>query len=269
MAIDKILITHIVTELVIICGISYYYHIKCNKLKLQIEELNNKIDKLNINNYILAIKKQEQFEIQTVQQINKLYSLINTNEINQRINEQNVNTNEKINQRINEQNSNILFNPIYNLNESVNNHEHQEKKQFEKTNPFFNTLSVLGGPLSTMFQVVMEKKPPHPNELFQNINVNKIVEIEDEDETNNSEHLDEELRDELDDLNSTSTTTMNTPIVTPKHPFSQSKELDLCEDGICNLSNETTKQSIILKSSPLRYISQVPEQKRGRPKKNI
>ena len=125
------------------------------------------------------------------------------------------------------------------------------------------------------------------------MNKRKIVEIEDDSDELNSEMLDNELRDELNDLSSNVTTALNTPIMTPKTSSIQNmSSLDLCENGICKLNfndndqdvskdsvenkendiiqkteiNNTEKVQMTDQSSPLRYISQEP--KRGRPKKN-
>jgi hypothetical protein len=140
----------------------------------------------------------------------------------------------------------------------------------------------------------MKEKPPHPDELFQNmdinkeLNKNKIVEIEDEENEIDSNKLDDELQDELNDLKSNITTAMNTPVLTPLTPSdSNMVSLNLCEDGVCKLDmnklnkneNEELDLNIPLnniqvsdnsdteKSSPLRYISNIPQNKRGRPKK--
>jgi hypothetical protein len=158
-----------------------------------------------------------------------------------------------------------------------------------------------------MFKVVMEPKPLHPNEVFENIDIKaqlnnqqKIVEVEDDDI--NSETLDNELKDELNDLRSNVTSAMNTPTMTPKLALTSSMPmLDICENGVCKinfdnnkneesdqigLNSENKDNNITLlnidkseiykevstdkgdKSSPLRYISQ-PETKRGRPKKIV
>jgi hypothetical protein len=277
----------------IICGVSFYFHKKCSKLQQQIDELNSKLEKLDGNSYISSLKRQEQFEIQTVQQINKIYSILNN--MNNVSNVSNVSNTENTNN----------FKPIYNEPVRENyNHIQQEsqvnkqglssnKSQPSLLNGLSNGLSMLSSlPLSTMFQVVMKEKPPHPNELFQNIDINKelnkkIVEVEDEEDID-TDKLDDELKDELDDLKSNITTAVNTPILTPSLTPSQSSmsNLNLCEDGACkldinkeNYSEKEVNLNIPLnntqlsdtsdneKSSPLRYISNLPQNKRGRPKK--
>ena len=291
MAIDKIFISHVVSELLIICGVSFYFHKKCSNLQQQVNELNSKLEKLNVNNYILSLKKQEQFEIQTVQQINKIYSMLNTIMNNQSYMDSN-------NPRSN------VFNPVYNVENNTSTikenysppqqsttQQSQTPVKKNNQNPLLNTLSMIG-PLSTMFQVMVDKKPPHPDELFQNIDINKmsgkIVEIEEEDNIN-TEELDNELEDELNDLKSNITTTLNTPITTPRMTPSHSSLMNDCENGMCKLNlnstnendtnnstnndvnntndNQIKNESSNDQSSPLRYISQLPEGKRGRPKK--
>lgn len=300
MPLDKIFISHVVSEIIIIVGVSFYYHKKCSYLQSQIQDLNNKLEKLNVNNYLALIERQKHFEQQTVQHINKIYSMLNSR------------GNLYNNQNINSQNhESMSFEPVGQMSFPIENEKttvSTEKKtqapqsQQQSQNPFLNTLSMIG-PLSTMFQVVMEKKPPHPDEVLKNA---KIVEIEDERtssiENVDTEMLDNELEDELNDLKSTCTTAMNTPVLvprTPKHYLSDnnlnSVSMNKCENGVCKIdytnnpqnnvepfdtetpkTNEDSLSAIVnsedikptSQSSPLRYISQIPEQKRGRPKKN-
>ena len=297
MPIDKIFISHVVSEIIIIIGVSFYYHKKCSYLQSQIQELNNKLEKLNVNNYLAFIERQKHFEQQTVQHINKIYSILNSR------------GNSHNNQNINLQNQeNMIFEPIGQMSFTTENEKTipSEKKpqtsQQQSQNPFLNTLSMIG-PLSTMFQVVMEKKPPHPDEVLKNA---KIVEIEDERTSSvekiDTEMLDNELEDELNDLKSTTTTAANTPVLvprTPKHYLTDNKgvssSVNKCENGLCKIDYTNNSQNSVepfdietsktnddslssienqddikstSQSSPLRYISQIPEQKRGRPKKN-
>lgn len=307
MPVDKILISHVVSEVLIICSVTYYFHKKCARLQQQIDELNSKLEKLNANSYISSLKRQEQFEVQTVHQINKLYSILN--------NMNNLNNTSNIN---NIENTSTGFKPVYNepIRENYNSvqQESQVNKQGSSSNKpqtpqntllngLSNGLSMLSSlPISTMFQVVMKDKPLHPDELFQNmdinkeLNKNKIVEVEDDDEEIDNNKLDDELQDELNDLKSNITTAMNTPVLTPLLTPSHSNmsNLNLCEDGVCKLDmnklnessinnnqneNEEVNLNIPLnriqisdnsdneKSSPLRYISNIPQNKRGRPKK--
>ena len=294
MTIDKTLISHVIAELIVISGLSFYYHKKCGNLQLQINELNSKLEKMNGINYLNSIKRHEQFESQTVQHINKIYSILN--------NSNNVNMNILPNIdsfKVNNDNGvkeNFYSPSMTNVNNYNNNNNNPVAKP--QTNSLMSTLSMLG-PLTTMFKVVMEPKPPHPNDIFDNIDIKsqlnnrKIVEVEDDD----TEVLDDELKDELNDLRSNVTTAMNTPVFTPKLSITSSiPSLELCENGICklnldnnenmenmetndnmntsnNLTNEIMKENIVVKenreidkSSPLRYISPV-ETKRGRPKK--
>lgn len=294
MIIDKTLISHIVAELIVISGLAYYYHKKCGNLQLQINELNLKLEKMNGINYLNSIKRHEQFESQTIQHINKIYSLINS------INNGNVNMNMTPNMdTFKFNNENIVKENFYSSSsETINSYSVStpQPKPLHQTNPLMNTLSMLG-PLTTMFKVVMEPKPPHPNEVFDNIDIKsqlnnqKIVEVEDD-----NEMLDDELKDELNDLRSNVTTAMNTPVFTPKLSLTSSvPSLDLCDDGICKLKLDNIKKEDVKndefnieinnntetikeinkenkeldKSSPLRYISQPIETKRGRPKKNL
>lgn len=344
MPIDKIFISHVVSELIIIIGVSFYYHKKCSYLQSQIQDLNNKLEKLNVNNYLSLIERQKHFEQQTVQHINKIYSLLNSRNSLQE--NQNVYNNQyssnfsKDNIISNSQKyENMIFNPdritegfslngtkdTLNIN-SIEKTQPPIEKKAQTQNPFLNTLSMIG-PLSTMFQVVMDKKPPHPDELFKNLNIDntkgtkKIVEIEDDtNEQVDTTTLDMELADELNELKS-SVTAVNTPVLIPRTPKRGITENiltpDKCENGICKIdfstsdrhpiseraltfdihpmspvnivdntrSNLTLTQNDMEKiesetskiemhdktpssqSSPLRYISHVPEQKRGRPKK--
>ena len=302
MAIDKTLISHIVAELIVICGLSFYYHKKCSSLQLQINELNSKLEKMNGINYLNTIKRHEQFESQTVQHINKLYSMLNN--MNGMNNMSGISNSDIL--RTN--NDSIIRENFYSQsNESaslLSQNTSSQQAPLQKppvSNPLMNTLSMLG-PLTTMFKVVMEPKPLHPNEVFENIDIKaqlnnqqKIVEVEDDDI--NSETLDNELKDELNDLRSNVTSAMNTPIMTPNLALASSMPmLDICENGVCKLNfdnnkNEESEQiglnsenkdnNITLlnidkevtsdkgdKSSPLRYISH-PETKRGRPKKIV
>ena len=309
MAVDKILISHVVSELIIICGLAFYYHKRCNNLQQQINELNSKLEKLSGTNYINSVRRQEQFELQTVQQINKIYSILNSIST-QQTTPSNSLSNTPTNLPLQQPNQN-MFTPSYTsenvIKENYSNiqtgqlssqNNQQVQKNQQPLNPLMNTLSMLG-PLSTMFQVITREKPPHPNEIFSNIDINsemnkrKIVEIEDDSDELNSEMLDNELRDELNDLSSNVTTALNTPIMTPKTSSIQNmSSLDLCENGICKLNfndndqdvskdfvenkendiiqkteiNNKEKVQMTDQSSPLRYISQEP--KRGRPKKN-
>ena len=321
MPIDKLTISHIVSELIIISGVVFYYHRKCTHLQQQINELNLKLEKLNGANYINSIDRHEQFEKQTVQHINKLYSILNS------IKTQNV---DNIDRQVNlnfKNNSNDVFVPLYKEKENIREHySNQSSNQSGATrtidtsisNPFMNTLSMLG-PLTTMFKVVMEPKPPHPDEIFNNIDIsselnkNKIIEIENEpvssivsetcsnknstlqrnsntdDDANafaseNDCTLDNELKEELDDLRSTTTSSMTTPRLTPRLTPSHNLEfkniLEECENGMCKISLENNPKEIISESmkisnsniefndqsNPLRYISQIPDTKRGRPK---
>jgi hypothetical protein len=314
MTIDKTLITHIVAELIVICGLAFYYHKKCSGLQLQINDLNSKLEKMNGINYLNTIKRHEQFENQTVQHINKIYSILNNNVGNLNLNNgtNSLNMNNISNSDIlRTNNDSIIRENFYshsNESASLLSQQTQLQQKPQVSNPLMNTLSMLG-PLTTMFKVVMEPKPPHPNEIFENIDIKtqlnnqqKIVEVEDDDI--NSETLDNELKDELNDLRSNVTSAMNTPIMTPRLALTSSvPTLDMCENGVCKLNfdnnkNEDTEQSDQLtpncenkdnnitllnidknkletdkevtseKSSPLRYISQ-PETKRGRPKKNV
>lgn len=326
MPIDKITISHIVSELIIITGVVFYYHRKCNHLQQQINELNLKLEKLNGTNYINSINRHDQFEKQTVQHINKLYSIINL------IKTQNVdNVDKQVNLNF-QTNSNDMFVPLYKEKENIReNYYEQNSIQGGTTrtldapisNPFMNTLSMLG-PLTTMFKVVMEPKPPRPDEIFNNIDIkselskNKIVEIESDErsevsgdlvisrnqekqsETNSflnknstidmnksiedDSILDNELKEELDDLCSTTTSSMTTPRLTPSHNLNLELEfqnkLEECENGMCKISLEKNIKGHINEnvkitntniefndqSNPLRYISQIPDTKRGRPK---
>lgn len=303
MPVDKILISHIVGELIIICGVTFYYHKKCNTLQLQINDLTSKLEKLNGTNYINSLKRQEQFETQTVQHINKIYTMLNnmnntTSNMNNLtfpiIPSDNGNVN-NLNNWNNTKTENVIrehYNPAPTQNLQI-----QTSNQKPITNPFMNTISMLG-PLSTMFKVAMTPSPPHPDEIFSKIDIHselnnkKIVEIEEESEID-STTLDNELKDELKELHSNITTASNTPILTPKLSNVQSvPEINLCESGVCKInfdniekSNENVKsneneinsdkevETINLnnsneQSSPLRYISHAPEQKRGRPKKS-
>lgn len=302
MNIDKKLISHIVAEFLIISGLSFYYHKKCTNLQLQINDLNIKLEKMNGVNYLNSIKRQEQFENQTVQHINKIYSILNNpnniNNSNVGFNNNPVIDSLKINNEIIKEN---FYSPSLNETPQQSNflQSHNVTQKNQSINPLMNTLSMLG-PLTTMFKVVMEPKPPHPNEIFENIdiksqlNTKKIVEIEDSDNEINSEMLDNELKDELNDLRSNVTSTFNTPILTPKLSLTPSvPSLDLCDNGVCKLNIENNLfrdiQEIEVKenkenkednrenkdnkendkSNPLRYISQPLENKRGRPKKNV
>jgi hypothetical protein len=296
MPVDKILVSHVVSEVLIICGVTFYFHKKCARLQHQIDELNSKLEKLNANSYISSLKRQEQFEVQTVQQINKIYSILN-----------NMNNLTNMNNLNNIENTSTNFKPVYNepIRENYNNVQQElqtaplnkpQAPQNTLLSGLSNGLSMLSSlPISTMFQVVMKDKPPHPDELFQNmdinkeLNKNKIVEVEDDEEEVDSNKLDDELEDELNDLKSNITTAMNTPVLTPLLTPSQSNiaSLNLCEDGVCKLDmnkltkneNEEVNLNIPLnniqisdssdneKSSPLRYISNIPQNKRGRPKK--
>lgn len=266
MAVDKILISHIVAELIVICGLAFYYHKKCNGLQLQINDLNSKIEKMNGINYLNTIKRHEQFENQTVQHINKLYSLLNN--MNSGINNvKNVNSisNSDI---LRTNNDSVIRENFYShLNDNINTTENiplqqpsSQQQQLQKppvSNPLMNTLSMLG-PLTTMFKVVMEPKPQHPNEIFENIDIKtqlnnmsqqgfgtnmsqqKIVEVEDDDI--DSETLDNELKDELNDLRSNVTSAMNTPIMTPKLALTSNiPTLDMCDNGVCKLNFENDK----------------------------
>ena len=305
MTIDKTLITHIVAELIVICGLSFYYHKKCSSLQLQINELNSKLEKLNGINYLNTIKRHEQFESQTVQHINKLYSMLNNmssmGNMSGISNSDILRTN---NDSIIRENFYSQSNESASLSSQNTSLQQSVSQKPPVSNPLMNTLSMLG-PLTTMFKVVMEPKPLHPNEVFENIDIKaqlnnqkKIVEVEDDDI--DTETLDNELKDELNDLRSNSTSTMNTPIMTPKLGLSSSiPMLDICENNVCKLNfdnnkneeydqisvNSENKDNITLnidkseidkevtidkgdKSSPLRYISQ-PETKRGRPKKIV
>ena len=319
MTIDKTLITHIVAELIVICGLAFYYHKKCSGLQLQINDLNSKLEKMNGINYLNTIKRHEQFENQTVQHINKIYSILNNNVGNLNLN--NVSNSLNMNNISNSDilrtnNDSIIRENFYSqsnnsatlLSQQTPLQQTAPQQKPPVSNPLMNTLSMLG-PLTTMFKVVMEPKPLHPNEIFENIDIKtqlnnqqKIVEVEDDDI--NSETLDNELKDELNDLCSNVTSAMNTPIMTPKLALTSSvPTLDMCENGVCKLNfdnnkNEEPEQSEQLtlnsenkdnnitllnidknkletdkevtsdKSSPLRYISQ-QETKRGRPKKNV
>jgi hypothetical protein len=314
MPVDKILLSHIVGELIIICGVTYYYHKKCNTLQLQINDLTSKLENLNGINYINSLKRQEQFETQTVQHINKIYTMLNN---------MNNNTNNMNNLTFPiPLNESGYMNTMHNMNTTktenvIKEHYHsgstqnlqnqssnQSSNQKQITNPFMNTISMLG-PLSTMFKVAMTPSPPHPDEIFSKIDIrselnNKIVEIEEEPEID-SAILDNELKEELKELQSNITTAANTPVLTSKLSNIQSvSEINLCESGVCKLNfdniekkeNETSSETEVEKininnsdnmfnsnnvnntndsnnqSSPLRYISQAPEQKRGRPKKS-
>jgi len=315
MPVDKIFISHVVSELIIIIGVSFYYHKKCSYLQSQIQDLNNKLEKLNVNNYISLIERQKHFEQQTVQHINKIYSILNSRNVSPQEN-QNIYNNQY---STSFSTDNMNFNPDritegFSLNGTKDTLNSTEKTQVstekkQSQNPFLNTLSMIG-PLSTMFQVVMDKKPPHPDELFKNLNVDnvngtrKIVEIEDDvNEQMDTTTLDKELEDELNDLKSATVTAVNTPVLVPRTPKHFLNENTLtsekCENGVCKIDfstaerlststqlNSTLTQNDMEKleletskieiqnetpssqSSPLRYISHIPEQKRGRPKKN-
>jgi hypothetical protein len=303
MTIDKKLISHIIAELLIISGLAFYYHKKCISFQSQINELNLKLEKLNGVNFLNTIKRHEQFEIQTVQHINKLYSIINNinsenKEIISNVEYPKMNNNtikENYYQTSNENKSNenkSTIDPSDTILQSKNSFTNINQNISQKSNPLMNTLSMLG-PLTTMFKVVMEPNPPHPNEVFEKIDIksqlNKIVEIEDDDL--NSEILDNELKDELNDLRSNDTSTLNTPIFTPKISLISNSipSMELCDNSVCkNVENnlkeiqnnidistkfeqisteKNNEKKEIDKSSPLRYITQPLENKRGRPKK--
>ena len=315
MPIDKITISHIVSELIIITGVVFYYHRKCNHLQQQINELNLKLEKLNGTNYINSINRHEQFEKQTVQHINRLYSIISSLKSSQIIDT----TDKQVNLNF-QNNSNDTFVPLYKEKEIIREN-YSNQNSVTNSNPFMNTLSMLG-PLTTMFKVVMEPKPPHPQEIFNNIDINselnknKIVEIDDDeyrhekrsetlisnknstlemnnlisdnrrevnsrdtDPYENNFTLDNELKEELDDLRSTTssmTTPKLTPSLTPILNLDFQNTLEECENGMCKISLEkntnenikTTNENIECndRSNPLRYISQLPDTKRGRPK---
>jgi hypothetical protein len=294
MPIDKIFISHVVSEIIIIIGVSFYYHKKCSYLQTQIQELNNKLEKLNVNNYLSLLERQKHFEQQTVQHINKIYSILNSRNITSPQEQQNIYDNNQYSFPNTQKYENMTFETdSFSLeNKEItrqSNVQVEKKSPQQPQNPFLNTLSMIG-PLSTMFQVVMDKKPPHPDELFKNMdnsNVSKkIVEIEDEpiDPTT----LDKELEDELNDLKSGTVTAVNTPVLVPRTPKHYSIDnipsIEKCENGVCKIDytpisqnndisleihGETPRETpASSQSSPLRYISQIPEQKRGRPKKN-
>lgn len=309
MSVDKILISHIAAELIVITGVAYYYHKKCGSLQSQINDLNNKLENINGINYLNSIKKQEVFEAQTIQHINKIYSMLSNANPMYINNMSNINDNKQLID-IARPVDNSIKEHYYPTNTSqINNKQtvsNVSNQSVAPTNPLMNTLSMIG-PLTTMFKVVMDPKPPHPEELFNNIDINKelnnrkIVEIEEDDTEVNEDELNDELKDELGDLKSNVTTAVNTPVMTPKLStgITNIPELNICDNGVCklNLSMEkindenmnknetinlqgtntdintmntidtidTSKQD---KSSPLRYISQAPEIKRGRPKKN-
>ena len=268
MAVDKILISHVVSELIIICGLAFYYHKRCNNLQQQINELNSKLEKLSGTNYINSVRRQEQFELQTVQQINKIYSILNSIST-QQTTPSNSLSNTPTNLPLQQPNQN-MFTPSYTsenvIKENYSNmqtgqlssqNNQQVQKNQQQSNPLMNTLSMLG-PLTTMFKVVMEPKPQHPNEIFENIDIKtqlnnmsqqglgmnmsqrKIVEVEDDDI--DSETLDNELKDELNDLRSNVTSAMNTPIMTPKLALTSNiPTLDMCDNGVCKLNFENDK----------------------------
>lgn len=263
MTIDKTLITHIVAELIVICGLAFYYHRKCSGLQLQINDLNSKLEKMNGINYLNTIKRHEQFENQTVQHINKIYSILNNNVGNLNLNNgtNSLNMNNISNSDIlRTNNDSIIRENFYsqtNDNASLLSQQTPLQQKPPVSNPLMNTLSMLG-PLTTMFKVVMEPKPPHPNEIFENIDIKtqlnnkqKIVEVEDDDDIN-SEILDDELKDELNDLSSNVTSALNTPIMTPKLALTSSvPALDMCENGVCKLNFENNKNEELEQSEQL------------------
>ena len=186
MSVDKILISHIAAELIVITGVAYYYHKKCGTLQSQINDLNTKLENMNGINYINSIKKQEMFEAQTIQHINKIYSIINntnpmylnnvSNDKQQYIDNMRQNDN-TIKEHfyppnapnMNNMNSSMITSQM--VNKQTTNAHNQSNIH---TNPLMNTLSMIG-PLTTMFKVVMDPKPPHPEELFNNIDLSIIL----------------------------------------------------------------------------------------------
>jgi hypothetical protein len=206
MNINKTVIAHILSELLIIGGVSYFFHRKCTFLQQQIDEMQKKIDKLGGQEYLNSLKRQETFETQTVQHINKLYSILNTFKMNSPSN----------------LSSPFSSFPMENNMSTTGfaSFDKQEKQITNSTNtttstnatpanPFLSTLSMMG-PLTSVISVMMDKKP-HPSELFADFDKQKIEVVDDDD--NPPEVLDKEIENELQDLQSLSLSPYKTKLV--------------------------------------------------------
>jgi hypothetical protein len=305
MTINKITIAHIVSEILVVSAVAFYFHKKYVALQTQVQELVNKIEKLNLERVSVLCQKQEQFETQTTQQINKIWSILNQQPMYQ----------QPMYQRSEYQRP--VFVPQFDIDssdkepvrEKYRGNENKKEeiktetvKPKEKTsfNPLQSAMSMIG-PLSTMFQLATDRKTPHPSEVFQNVNIEavihnqptqssaKIVEIEDEqvDVVANEiaeKDLDKELEQELQEL--------CTPMISPNRfdtrsaqrfndsisivtvtksssqlPYQSPHREELQELQSTDDSNDQVETTSSQNSSPIRFISASEAKKPGRKKR--
>lgn len=320
MTLNKLTIAHIVSELLVVSAVAFYFHKKYIALQTQVQELVAKIEKLNLERVPIVCQKQEQFEAQITQQINKIWNVLNSSmpamyprEFNQR---------PEFNQR-QEFNQRPVFVPQYNVdsskqesvrenyaNSNSNKETKKETSQNENTkpkeakpfNPIQSALSMIG-PLSTMFQLTTDRKTPHPEEIFQNVNIGavlqnqkqqtssaKIVEVEDDPSNSDElldEKLDEELQEELKELctpivsasrfdnrsvqrftDSIAIVTVTQQSADPAVEVANSRSASRFSNDALELTNqEQSETPSSQSSSPLRFINASEQKKPGRRKR--
>ncbi len=176
---SKILIAHVVTEVIVIAGVAYFFNKQNNELRKQITELKDKITVLeknceNTSNYNpLSSNSQLQglneFKQQTQQHINNLYSIIKQ--------------------------MNGEAKPMFSMNPQT------PKPTVIAAVPSISVTSKAPNPMMTSgLNMVMGMASKFMGGGLQSSSSAQIEELSDDEDVVNNEDLDKELKEELEDL---------------------------------------------------------------------
>ncbi len=187
--ISKITIAHIASEVIIIGGISFFFHKKIADLKTKISELETKIVELEKNNSNDSMPKEEfiKFQQYISQHINNLYEITKERD-------QNKIPPKPIKPLLKKRTHNSvpmafsLSSISEHNNHNHNNHNHNNHNHNNSRNNLYNDDD------RPKFEVIdEEEEEKYPN--------NKVQENQEDDKYNNEEDLDKEIEEELGDLN--------------------------------------------------------------------
>jgi hypothetical protein len=259
--ITKTTMMHVAGEVAIIGAISFVFVKKISSLNSKIEVLEQTVKTLEeeckknkTEGGGLNQEQLSQFQQQTSQHINNLYSAIrqlannlppqnndkeggehqnNNQQVKQHNNQQH--NNQQLKQKSHQQNSNNLQQLGQKLTESKQQNNNQQNE------------SIIHNRIQRSFSISLIP-PPHNNHNDHNDLYENKVEVIDEEEEPSFEELDEELKEELEELESKENEESKEPEL--------KEELESKEDREYDLKNNSSSIIDTLESPPLEFINQ-------------
>jgi hypothetical protein len=218
---SKIMMAHVATEIIVIGGISFFFHKKISQLNQKIQELEKKIDEKHESTSSCQHDPQkfEEFRQQTTGHINNIYSLL---------------------QKLTETNKNSHYNipppppPPHQQSSSKEHREHfrgdSSNLRSRRSRIQFTPISEVTSQLEVINEDEHELKESHHKQEY--------------DEKLDDEKLDEELDEELDDLEKESTDQKRDKSLIVSSPV----DTDI---GIIDIKNDDNNT---ITESPLEFI---------------